>query len=226
MGASQVVYFKIIPIGILGEDNTIYFTSTNNEENVENVKQLLSAKEWDQFNQEVNQMQPKALELVATELEQINKPWKTERDLHNAEPFEIELYEQSRKRELLKRQAEVMHIMQKVKHISPTQLEEMIGKTKKRILAVRVLNDLKMLDSAVDQYAINNDISSGKLIPFKDFRAYLNKDTQLFNSEGKDPLDNYYNNGKFIVGQIPKVNPGTFDALSDVADASFWSPYK
>jgi hypothetical protein len=30
----------------------------------------------------------------------------------------------------------------------------------------------------------------------------------------------------FTVDSIPKVSTSSFNALSDVADASFWSPYK
>jgi hypothetical protein len=55
-----------------------------------------------------------------------------------------------------------------------------------------------------------------------DWTNYLKKDTNLYVS-GKDILGNDF--GAQTVDIIPQVPPSSRDALSDVTDASFWSPY-
>jgi prepilin-type N-terminal cleavage/methylation domain-containing protein len=96
-------------------------------------------------------------------------------------------------------------------------------RARKRSQATRVLEDLRLLDSASDQYAIETNKISGMHPSIGDLKNYLKTGTQLYNS-GNDLFGNSY--GPFTVDSIPKVNTSTFNALSDVADASFWSPYK
>jgi hypothetical protein len=103
---------------------------------------------------------------------------------------------------------------------------EQIERAQKRQLATRILEDLRMLDGATDQYAIETNKTGGMHPTFADLQNYLKKGTQLYNNGGKDPLGNYYSEGVFTVDKIPKISPATFNALSDVADESFWSPYK
>jgi prepilin-type N-terminal cleavage/methylation domain-containing protein len=97
-------------------------------------------------------------------------------------------------------------------------------RSRKRSQATRILEDLRMLDSACDQYAIENSKGSGSSIGFADIQLYLKTGTALYNSGGTDLLGNSY--GVFTVDSIPKVPATTFTALSDVAPAAFWSPYK
>src|SRR6266513_4338918 len=60
-------------------------------------------------------------------------------------------------------------------------------RARKRSQATRILNDLRLVDGAVDQYAIENAKSSGDLGQFTDWKAYLKKDTALYNT-GNDML--------------------------------------
>jgi len=96
-------------------------------------------------------------------------------------------------------------------------------RARKRSQATRVLEDLRLLDSSMDQYAIETNKISGMHPAFADLKNYLKTGTQLYNT-GNDLFGNSY--GPFTIDSIPKVNTSTFNALSDVADASFWSPYK
>ena len=96
-------------------------------------------------------------------------------------------------------------------------------RSRKRSQATRILEDLRMLDSAVDQYAIETGKTSGMNPSFTDLKNYINAGTTLYNT-GADLFGNTY--GPFTVDSIPKVPTSAFNALSDVADASFWSPYK
>src|SRR2546430_5406310 len=95
-------------------------------------------------------------------------------------------------------------------------------RARKRSQATRILNDLRMIDSAVDQYAIETNRSSGATVNTTDWKVYLKQGTMLYNT-ATDILGNTY--GKQIVDTLPSEPHGSFVALSDVAPAAFWSPY-
>jgi prepilin-type N-terminal cleavage/methylation domain-containing protein len=95
-------------------------------------------------------------------------------------------------------------------------------RARKRSQASRVINDLRLIDSAVDQYAIETSKKSGDPVDVTDWTNYLKKGTNLFVS-GKDILGSDY--GPQTVDSLPKVAQSTKDALSDVTDTAFWSPY-
>jgi type II secretory pathway pseudopilin PulG len=95
-------------------------------------------------------------------------------------------------------------------------------RARKRSQASRVINDLRLIDSAVDQYAIENNKASGFDVPATEWTKYLKAGTNLYLT-GKDILGNTY--GTIKVDSLPKVHISTFNALSDVADNTFWSPY-
>jgi prepilin-type N-terminal cleavage/methylation domain-containing protein len=96
-------------------------------------------------------------------------------------------------------------------------------RARKRSQATRILQDLRMLDGACDMYAMETNKISGMNPNFADLKNYLKTGTTLY-STGKDIFGVPYAN--FTVDSIPKVSTSSFNALSDVADASFWSPYK
>lgn len=95
-------------------------------------------------------------------------------------------------------------------------------RARKRSQASKIINDLRLIDAAVDQYAIETNKSSAAPVNTTDWTNYLKKDTSLYLS-GKDILDHDF--GPQVVDVQPKVPPLTYDALSDVTDNSFWSPY-
>jgi prepilin-type N-terminal cleavage/methylation domain-containing protein len=95
-------------------------------------------------------------------------------------------------------------------------------RARKRSQASRILNDLRMIDSAVDQYAIETNRSTGSPVAVTDWTNYLKKGSLLYNS-GKDILGNTY--GAQTVDTIPQVPAASYTSLSDVASTGFWSPY-
>ena len=95
-------------------------------------------------------------------------------------------------------------------------------RARKRSQASRVINDLRLIDSAVDQYAIENNKTSGDLVAVADWSKYVKAGTNLYVT-GKDILGNSY--ADVNVDSLPRVPTATYQALSDVADNSFWSPY-
>ena len=95
-------------------------------------------------------------------------------------------------------------------------------RARKRSQASRILNDLRMIDSACDQYAIETNRTSGAVVGTADWTNYLKKGSQLYNS-GKSLLGSAY--GQQTVDSIPQVPTNDLATLSDVAGTGFWSPY-
>jgi len=99
-------------------------------------------------------------------------------------------------------------------------------RARKRSQATRILEELRLIDNAQDQYAIDTSRAVGDPIGWTDIQAYLKTGSVLYNSGGYDMLGNQYNNGAgFSVDYIPTVSSATFAALSDVAPSDFWSPF-
>src|SRR5437868_5982300 len=95
-------------------------------------------------------------------------------------------------------------------------------RARKRSQASKILNDLRMIDAAIDQYAIETTKTSGSTVEVTDWTNYVKKDSTLF-STGKDLFGNDY--GAQTVDSLPKASASAWAALSDVADDTFWSPY-
>jgi prepilin-type N-terminal cleavage/methylation domain-containing protein len=95
-------------------------------------------------------------------------------------------------------------------------------RARKRSQASRIINDLRLIDSAVDQYAIETNKRSGDAVNVADWTNYLKKGTNLY-ATGKDIFGNTY--GAQTVDMLPKVPQSTYNSLSDVTDPAFWSPY-
>jgi prepilin-type N-terminal cleavage/methylation domain-containing protein len=95
-------------------------------------------------------------------------------------------------------------------------------RARKRSQATKILNDLRLIDAAVDQYAIETNKASGVAVTFADWSVYLKKGTQLYNT-GQDLFSVAY--GSQTVDTLPKISGTAWSSLSDVAGTEFWSPY-
>ena len=95
-------------------------------------------------------------------------------------------------------------------------------RARKRSQATRILEDLRELDHAVDEYAIDNGKSSGVNPTFEDLQPFIKTGTVLY-STGTG----------FVRGYLWPLHGGfrgagarcAYTNLSDVAPATFWSPY-
>jgi type II secretory pathway pseudopilin PulG len=96
-------------------------------------------------------------------------------------------------------------------------------RARKRSQATRILEDLRVIDSAIDQYAIETNKSSGAIVQWTDIQLYLKNGSVPYFSNGNDLFGNAY--GGFSVDSVPKLSSTTFAKLSDVAPSDFWSPY-
>jgi prepilin-type N-terminal cleavage/methylation domain-containing protein len=98
-------------------------------------------------------------------------------------------------------------------------------RARKRSQATRILEDLRMIDAAIDQYAIETNKGQGAAVAWADVQNYLKTGSSLYSSAHLDMLGSDYG-ATFSVDTVPKVHATTFGKLSDVAPAEFWSPYK
>lgn len=95
-------------------------------------------------------------------------------------------------------------------------------RARKRAQANVVRNDLRMIDSAVDQYATEYIKPTDASVPYDTLKAYFKPGTRLYES-GQNIFDQTY--GAQKVGTLPKVPADTYDDLLEVAPADFWAPY-
>ena len=95
-------------------------------------------------------------------------------------------------------------------------------RARKRSQASKILNDLRMIDSAVDQYAIEANHKTGDSVGIADWTNYVKKGSILYNT-GNSLFGSAY--GTQTVDIIPQVPSADLAVLSDVAGTGFWSPY-
>ena len=97
-------------------------------------------------------------------------------------------------------------------------------RARKRIHATRILEDLRVLEYALDRWAIENNKEAGDTAAFADLKPFLKPATSLYDT-GKDLYGRAYG-PVFTVDQFPQVAAATADDLSDVAPPEFWRPYQ
>jgi prepilin-type N-terminal cleavage/methylation domain-containing protein len=95
-------------------------------------------------------------------------------------------------------------------------------RARKRSQASKIINDLRLIDSAMDQYAIETGKKTDDPIAVSDWTNYLKKDTVLY-ATGQDLFGDDY--GPQTVDQHPSVPSNAKTNLSDVTDDAFWSPF-
>ena len=96
-------------------------------------------------------------------------------------------------------------------------------RARKRSQASRILEDLRMLDGATDQYAIDSGRTSGMNPSFSDLQNYLKAGSVLYSTDADIFGDSY--GPTFTVDSLPLIPANAFASLSDVAPLTFWSPY-
>jgi prepilin-type N-terminal cleavage/methylation domain-containing protein len=96
-------------------------------------------------------------------------------------------------------------------------------RARKRAQAGRTLEELRNIEYAIDQYAIETGKVPGDPVTFNDVRLYLKSNTALYMT-GKDFLGQDFG-PNFVVDIYPQVPAVTNTYLSDVATTEFWRPY-
>lgn len=95
-------------------------------------------------------------------------------------------------------------------------------RSRRRAQATHILEDLRSIDSAIDQYATEFNKAHGSSVAFSDLQKYFKENSELYIT-GADIFGNTY--GPFSVDSLPLINSNTYDALSDAVDPAFWSPF-
>src|SRR4051794_24741095 len=88
-------------------------------------------------------------------------------------------------------------------------------RARKRSQASKIINDLRLIDGAVDQYALEHAKKTGDAVDVADWTNYLKKDTNLY-ATGQDLFGDDF--GAQTVDSLPKVPANTYATLSDVTD--------
>lgn len=108
-------------------------------------------------------------------------------------------------------------------------------RARKRSQATTMLEELRILDAAIDQYAIDNNKPSGSVFYASDLKPYLKKDSRLYNTGDQwyfydlfgipywttNVVDSYGNYGYPNVA----IDPYEVYLMKDAVDPEFWSPY-
>lgn len=111
-------------------------------------------------------------------------------------------------------------------------------RARKRAQAASILEDFRIIDHAIDQYAIESNRAgsgAGGGWAWPDILKYMKRGTRLYNvMENSRPLDILGGEYKNIpTVEVPPeattprlyVDPATVSKLSDAVSADFWSPY-
>jgi prepilin-type N-terminal cleavage/methylation domain-containing protein len=99
-------------------------------------------------------------------------------------------------------------------------------RARKRTQAVRVLDGVRALENAITLYTIENNRLGSQAISNSDipsFLPYIKTNSPLYTTLPNDLFGNPFT--LTTLDGTPKVSATTYTALSDVAPASFWSPY-
>ena len=96
-----------------------------------------------------------------------------------------------------------------------------------RSQATACKQDLRIIDAAVDQWAMEKNKKNGDAVTVVDLAAYVKDGTTMYNAlKAGAPVDTL---GSTIViptvGTVVSVPAATKTATADVVDATFWSPY-
>ncbi len=95
-------------------------------------------------------------------------------------------------------------------------------RARKRSQGVAVRTDLRLIDEAMDQYALEYNKQANATIPVPAWKLYVKPGSRLYTTN-KSIFGDVY--GDQTLGTLPPVPSTTWDALSDVCDSSFWAPY-
>lgn len=92
-----------------------------------------------------------------------------------------------------------------------------------RSQATLILQDLRMIDVALANYALENNKKENDAANWTDVQRYIKEGTKLAESGGFDVFGNpYYVSA---VGGDIELSDATYRALSVIAPRDFWSPF-
>lgn len=98
-------------------------------------------------------------------------------------------------------------------------------RARERGQATTVLNDARLLDAAVDQYAIEQNKTAGAAAPWAAVSVYLKPNSRLVTSGGQDIFANAYTLSNVSDGaKVNGTTTGSFNTT--VVPSTFWAGYR
>jgi prepilin-type N-terminal cleavage/methylation domain-containing protein len=97
-------------------------------------------------------------------------------------------------------------------------------RARQRTLATAVLNELRMVDAAKDQYGLENNKAGDATASWADLTPYLKPGSKIATSGGNDTTGNLITIG--LMSESVSVHANTKSSLSDATGGdTFWGPY-
>src|SRR5687768_8341115 len=97
-------------------------------------------------------------------------------------------------------------------------------RARKRSQASRILEELRLIDAAKDQYAIEYNIKGGVTVEWDQVQLYLKPTSSLYNSGGTDLFGGAYRIG--AVDGSTQAADATYDEFDDLnLPADFWGGF-
>jgi prepilin-type N-terminal cleavage/methylation domain-containing protein len=96
-------------------------------------------------------------------------------------------------------------------------------RARKRSQATKIVNDARIYEAAIDQWAIENNKVNSSTFDFSNVSDYIKASTELVRTSGRDILNNLFQVTSVQNGV--KVNGTSYTDLSDVTRPDFWSSY-
>jgi len=96
-------------------------------------------------------------------------------------------------------------------------------RARKRSQAAMVLTDLRLIQSAVDQYALEFNRIGGSVVTPNAWKQYIKVNSRLYETTADFTGEPY---GAVQVDAHPAVPAPTFDYLADVVNEDYWTPFE
>jgi hypothetical protein len=96
-----------------------------------------------------------------------------------------------------------------------------------RSAATKLLEDVRMLDAAVDQWAIENNKRAGEIPTPQELAVYLKKGTHLHTELAAGRLNDSLGNPMTLRGvdSVPLLSKASVEQFASVVQPGFWGPY-
>jgi prepilin-type N-terminal cleavage/methylation domain-containing protein len=101
-------------------------------------------------------------------------------------------------------------------------------RARKRSQATKILNSARVLEAAIDQWAIEKNVEDGEIVTFLEVKEYIDESSTFYQT-GLDIFGNPFrgpaNDLHVRVGRRLEVDEDSYNVLSDVTDEDFWGTY-
>ena len=104
----------------------------------------------------------------------------------------------------------------------PAKAAAVLAKAGRFAQAQTHLKDLRLIDSAIDQYTIEHNKRDGDPVPEAAWKQYVPKNQRLWRT-GADCLGNPY--GPQVVNRPPKLSRANFESIAESVPKEYFTPF-